>query len=51
MNPKFFYIFIKTIVICIMCTKCDDKNDIIFKEEESIDILNYLTLTEQKYHA
>lgn len=34
-----------------MCTKCDDKNDIIFKEEESIDILNYLTLTEQKSHA
>ena len=32
------YIFEKTLVLSIICSKCENKDEKIFKEEESIEI-------------
>ena len=37
-NPKISYIFEKTLVFSIVCSKCKNENEKIFKEEESIEI-------------
>ena len=42
MNAKICYIFDETLIHSIICTKCHDNNDRIFKEKESIEILKIL---------
>ena len=42
-NPKILCIFEKTLVFPIICSKCENKNENIFKEE-SIEILKILGL-------
>ena len=41
----FFYVFNKTLVLSIICSKCGDDNDRVLNEEGSIDILKLLSLT------
>ena len=43
-NPKISWIFIKTLVLSIICGKCGSEGEKIFKEEESIEILKLLGL-------
>ena len=43
-NPKTSYIFEKTLVLSIICNKCDNEVEKIFKVEESIEILKILRL-------
>ena len=38
------YLLEKTLVLFIMCSKCKNKDEKIFKEEESFGILNILGL-------
>ena len=45
-NPKILYIFGKTLVLSIICSKCKNEDEKIFKEEESIEILKILGLVE-----
>ena len=42
-NPKISYIFGKTLVVSIICRKCENEDENIFKEE-SIKILKILGL-------
>ena len=42
-NHKISYIFEKTLVIYIICNKCGNEDEKIFKEEESIDLLKILS--------
>ena len=37
-NPKISCIFEKSLVLCIICRKCEIEDEKIFKEEESIEI-------------
>ena len=43
-NPKISCIFKKTIVLAIVCSKCGNKDENIFKEEKSKEILKILGL-------
>ena len=43
-NPKISYIFNKTLVLSIICDKCGSKDEELFKEEKSIEILKILIL-------
>ena len=43
-NPKISCISDKILVFSIICNKCGNNNDRIFKEEESIEILKFLVL-------
>ena len=43
-NPKISYIFEKTLLLSIICIKCKNENEKIFKEKESIEILKILGL-------
>ena len=43
-NPKISYIFEKTLFLSIICSKCENEDEKIFKEEESIEILKILGL-------
>ena len=45
-KPKISYILEKTLVISIICSKCKNEDEKIFKEEESIEILKILGLIE-----
>ena len=45
-NPKISYILEKTLVLSIICSKCKNEDEKIFKEKESIEILTVLGLTE-----
>ena len=45
-NPKISYLFEKTLVISIICSKCKKKNEKLFKEAESVEILRILVLIE-----
>ena len=45
-NPKMSYIFEKTWVLSIICSKCGNEDEKIFKEEESIEELKILGLIE-----
>ena len=45
-NPKVFYIIDKTLILIIICSKCDKNNVRIFKEEESIGKLKVLSVAE-----
>ena len=41
---KYLTIFEKTLVLSIICSKCENDNEKIFKEEEPIEILKILDL-------
>ena len=43
-NPKVSYIFEKTLVLSIICSKCENEAEKIFKGGESIEILKILGL-------
>ena len=40
------YLLEKTLVLSIICSKCENEDEKIFKEEESIEILKILGLIE-----
>ena len=44
-KPKISYLLEKTLVLSIICSKCKNEDEKIFKEEESIEILKILGLT------
>ena len=41
-KPETSYIFEKTLVLSIICSKCKNEDEKVFKEEESFDILKFL---------
>ena len=43
------YLLEKTLVLSIICSKCKNEDEKIFKEEESIEILKILGLIEKIY--
>ena len=43
-SPRILYIFDKTLVLYIICDKCGSKDEEIFKEEKSIEMLKVLSL-------
>ena len=43
-NAKISYIFEKTLVLSIIGSNCENEDEKVFKEEESIDILKTLDL-------
>ena len=45
-KSKISYILEKTIVLSIICSKCNNEHEKVFNEEESIDILKILGLIE-----
>ena len=38
-NPKILYLLEKTLVLSLIFNKCQNKNEKLFKEEESIEIM------------
>ena len=44
--PKISYLLEKTLVLSIICSKCKNEDEKLFKEEESIEILKILGLIE-----
>ena len=45
-KPKISYLLEKILVLSIICSKCKNEDEKIFKEEESIEILKTLGLIE-----
>ena len=45
-KPKISYLVEKTLAISIICSKCKNEDEKLFKEEESIEILKILGLIE-----
>ena len=45
-KPKISYLLEKTLVLSIICSKCQNEDEKFFKEEDSIEILKILRLTE-----
>ena len=45
-KPEISYLLEKTLVLCIICSKCKDKDEKLFKEVESIETLKILNLIE-----
>ena len=45
-KPKISYMFEKALVHSIICSKCKNEDKKLFKEEESIEILKILGLSE-----
>ena len=45
-KPKISYLLEKTLVFSIICSKCKNEDEKLFKEEESIEILKILGLIE-----
>ena len=43
-KPKISYLLENTLVLSIICSQCKNRNEKIFKEEESIEILKILGL-------
>ena len=50
-NPKISYIFGKKLVLSIICSKCRNEDEKIFKEKESIEILRILALIGNIYNS
>ena len=48
-NYEISCIFVKTLVLCIICSNCENKNEKMFKEEEPIEILKILSLMKYIY--
>ena len=47
-KPKISYILEKTLVLYIICSRCKNEDEEIFKEEKSIKILKIIGLIENK---
>ena len=45
-KPKISYHLEKALVLSIICSKCINKNEKLFKEEESFEVLKILGLIE-----
>ena len=45
-KPKLSYLLEKTLVLSVICSKCKNEDEKLFKEEESIEILKILDLIE-----
>ena len=45
-KAKISYLLEKTLVLSIICSKCKNEDEKLFKEEESIEILKILGLIE-----
>ena len=45
-KPKILYLLKKTLILSIICSKCKNENEKIFKEEGSIEILKIRGLIE-----
>ena len=45
-KPKISYLLEKTLVLSIICSKCKNEDEKLFKEEDSIEILKILGLIE-----
>ena len=45
-KPKISYIFEEILVLSIICSNCENEDEKIFKEEESIEILKIIGLIE-----
>ena len=45
-KPEISYLLEKTLVLCIICSKCKDKDEKLFEEVESIETLKILNLIE-----
>ena len=45
-KPKISYLLEKTLVLSIICRKCKNENEKLFKEGKSIEILKILSLIE-----
>ena len=45
-KAKVSYLLEKTLVLSIICSKCKNEDEKLFKEEESIDILKIIGLIE-----
>ena len=45
-KPKISYLLEKALVLSIICSKCKNEDEKLFKEEESIEILKILGLIE-----
>ena len=45
-KPEIPYLSEKTLVLSIICSKCKNEDEKLFKEEESIEILKILGLIE-----
>ena len=43
-KPKISYLLEKTLVLSIICSKCKNEDEKIFKEEDSIEIIKILGL-------
>ena len=43
-KPKISYLLEKTLVLSIICSKCKNEDEKLFKEEESIEILKFFGL-------
>ena len=43
-KPKLSYLLEKTLLLSIICSKCKNEDEKLFKEEESIEILKILGL-------
>ena len=43
-KPKISYLFEKTLVLSVICSKCENKDEKLFKEKPSIEILKILGL-------
>ena len=48
-KPKISYILEKTLVLPIICSKCQNEDETLFTEEESFEILKILGLIENNY--
>ena len=48
-KPKILYILEKTLVLPIICSKCQNEDETLFTEEESFEILKILGLIENNY--
>ena len=46
---KISYLLVKTLVLSIICSKCKNEDEKLFKKEESIEILKIIGLI-QKYN-
>ena len=46
-RPKISYIFEKTLILSIICSKCKNEDEKVFKQEEWIWILKILDLIEK----
>ena len=45
-KPKISYLLEKTLVLSIICSKCENEEEQVFKEEESMERLQILNLIE-----